>query len=698
MSTTTAAPAIKEAWRPEQQFVNWCIALAISIAIIMATSTFPWLLDYPKDWVVPLAKGIDAAADAILPFFKPSFRFISWCFERPMWAMQALLQAIGWPLFMAMVLALAMYASGWRLAVFALLTMVYLLVAGYWRQSMNTLALVLIAVPISVGLGFLIGVLGYRFPKARAAINTLLDLMQTVPAFAYLIPLLLLFGFGPVVGLISSAIYSAPPMVRNTMLGLQMVPQTVREAAIMSGATRRQGFWQAEVPTAVPQLLIGLNQTTNAAFSMVIVAAIIGGFDDIGWEVLSAMRKAEFGQSLLSGLVIALLAILIDRITLGIALSSRRDQSTTEKFITGKRLAWTVVVCLSAALALYALRGGEPLWTPGPEMRVGLASLNDLLLGVVRDHAATLETIKNSVLYFVMLPLRIGVAGSATPAVWGVTMTPPLEALYLAIVLGVAALLTGRFSWRAGMAAIFAGILLYFGFLGTPWPVFILAVGLLAYDLGGPRIALLAVASLGFILVVGLWPYLMASSYLCALAVALCLLIGGALGLWAERSDRVSKILRPINDALQTMPQFVFLIPALMFFKVGDFTALIAVMLYAIVPPIRYVEHGLRTVRADIVEAARQMGCVPRQALWQVKFPMALPVIMLGLNQTIMAGLSMLTIAALVGTRDLGQQVYVALGKADTGLGLIAGLSIALVATTSDRMIQSWAKRHSTGT
>ena len=141
------------------------------------------------------------------------------------------------------------------------------------------------------------------------------------------------------------------------------------------------------------------------------------------------------------------------------------------------------------------------------------------------------------------------------------------------------------------------------------------------------------------------------------------------------------------------MPQFVFLIPALMLFKVGEFTALIAIVLYAIVPPIRYVEQGLRTVPGDVVEAARQMGTTTGQLLWQVKIPMARPAILLGLNQTIMAALSMLVIAALVGTRDLGQQVFVALGKADPGLGIVAGLSIASVALITDRMLRGFAMK-----
>jgi glycine betaine/proline transport system permease protein len=272
-------------------------------------------------------------------------------------------------------------------------------------------------------------------------------------------------------------------------------------------------------------------------------------------------------------------------------------------------------------------------------------------------------------------------------------LTPTVIAGYavgLALVAGALAL---RFGWRPALALIVAGAFFYYGFSNFPWPGFIALVGVLAWRVGGWRTAIFALAGMVFILVTGLWAPLMRSTYLCGLAVFLCLLIGGALGMWAAHNDRVSAFLRPINDTLQTMPQFVFLIPCLMFFKVGEFTALVAVMLYAIVPPIRYVEHGIRNVRPDVVEAARQMGCTPRQLLWQVKLPLAMPVIMLGLNQTIMAALSMLAIAAMVGTRDLGQQVYIALGKADAGLGLIAGLAISLVAMIADRIIRAWCER-----
>jgi glycine betaine/proline transport system permease protein len=660
------------------------------LACLALMDDAPWLVAYPKSWEVPLASWLNWVADGVVPVLQPLFRAIAAVLDAPMRALRTALAWLPWPAVMMAVTALAFRAGGKRLALFAVAALAYILLAGYWRASMNTLALVLLAVPISLIGGFILGVVGYRIPQIRLFIDAALDLMQTVPAFAYLIPLLLLFGFGPVVGLIASAIFALPPMVRNTMLGLELVPKAIREAGTMSGCTRRQRFWHVEIPAAVPQLLVGLNQTTNAALSMVIVAAIIGGFEDIGWEVLSSMRKAEFGQSLLSGAVIALLAILTDRIMRGFA----RGGATSVK---GRQRFYHVAVAAILTAVLVAILVPGMISPPELGVRVRVSVLNEALLGLVRDHADTLEAVKNAVLYGLMLPLRIGVTGSASPAIWGLTLTPALKWGYAAAVLLAGVLLALRFGWRPAIALSVAAALLFYGFQGFPWPALIALVGLLAWSAAGPRVAAFSLAGLAFILLTGLWVPFMQSAYLCALAVLLCVIIGGALGLWAAHNDRVSATLQPINDALQTMPQFVFLIPALMFFKVGDFTALIAVMLYAIVPPIRYVEHGIRHVAPEVIEAARQMGATPGQLLWHVKLPLALPVVMLGVNQTIMSALSMLAIAALVGTRDLGQQVYVALGKADAGLGLIAGLAIAIVAMISDRIIQNWAKRATGG-
>jgi glycine betaine/proline transport system permease protein len=242
-------------------------------------------------------------------------------------------------------------------------------------------------------------------------------------------------------------------------------------------------------------------------------------------------------------------------------------------------------------------------------------------------------------------------------------------------------------------SVVVLAILLFYGTTGTPWPVFIGIVTLVAYQVGGRKVALFAFLSMAFMLINGLWNPVMLSVYLCATAVLLSIVFGGLIGIWAAHNDTVSKIIRPINDTLQTMPQFVLLIPVLMLFRVGEFSALLAIIAYAIVPPIRYFEHGLREVPEEIVEAARQMGCTPRQMLFEVKLPLALPVIMLGINQAIMYGLGMLVIAAMVGTQGLGQQIFLALGKADMGRGIVTGLSMALIAMVADRILQSYSRK-----
>jgi glycine betaine/proline transport system permease protein len=696
MTDLATSPSLLRLQHRDPGLFVWLAVLAFTAACLGFRGSLPWLALYPPDWVLPIAAWVDVVSTAVTDFVAPLFRAIAWALTRPMRWIQAALQWLPWPVVMGLVGLTALRAGGRGLALFTLATLVYLLTAGYWRQSMNTLALVVLAVPLSVIAGFLLGMLAFRVKRARQVIEVALDLMQTMPAFAYLIPLLLLFGFGPVVGLIASAIYAIPPMVRNSLLGLERVPADVSESGVMSGCTVRQRFWLVEVPTAMPQILVGVNQTTMAAFSMVIIASIIGGFDDIGWEVLSSMRKAEFGQSLLSGLVIALMAMVMDRITAGFA--GRGKSGRHVPWLTPGRFWALMALGIAAAVILRVADTTGVLTLPQTRGFIDAQGLNKWVLGLVAQYADPLEAFKNAILYFFILPLRIGLVGAVTPFSWGIELTPGFIAAYVALLMIVAGLLGTRFGWRPALAVIVAGVFFYFGFAGFPWPAFIALAVTLAWRAAGRGVAIFTLAGCLFILVTGLWQPLMQSLYLCGLAVLLCLLIGGALGLWAAHDGRVSAILRPVNDTLQTMPQFVFLIPALMFFKVGELTALIAIMLYVIVPPIRYVEHGIRHVRPDCVEAARQLGCTPSQLLWQVKLPLAMPVVMLGLNQTIMAALSMLVIAAMVGTRDLGQQVYIALGKANAGLGLTSGLSIALVAMIADRIIRGWCARRKVGT
>ena len=230
--------------------------------------------------------------------------------------------------------------------------------------------------------------------------------------------------------------------------------------------------------------------------------------------------------------------------------------------------------------------------------------------------------------------------------------------------------------------------------VATPWPIILLVVAGLAYL--GSRSWKLAVGSmLSFALIgyFGMWEDTMSTIALISVATLLCILIGMPLGIWMAKSDRVQSIITPILDVMQTIPIFVYLLPVLMLLGIGKVPGLIAVCVYAMPPMVRLTNLGIRLVDRDVLEAANAFGANDKQKLFGVQIPLALPNIFAGINQTIMMALSMLVITALVGTRELGQEVYIALTKADTGRGIVAGISVAFIAIIADRLIGAWAKR-----
>ncbi len=693
MNATNAVAALEGALRRRNYdpgLAVWFVTGVAVVALFALRGQYDWVTKLPEELVIPLDAWLNAFMDWFVARFKWLFRAISGLLDWPMTGLQALLHWLPWPATIAGSVVVAHLAGGARLAVFTLCALMYMVIVGYWDESMNTLALVGMAVPLSVAIGLFAGILDFSNRTARLVIQPTLDLMQTVPAFAYLIPVLLLFGFGPVVGLVAAVIYACPPMVRGVSLGLQRVPVDIVESGVMSGCTDRQLLWLVRLPAAMPTIMIGVNQTIMCALSMVIIAAIIGGFGDIGWEVLSTMRRAQFGQSLLAGLVIVLIAMIFDRISRGLTSHQRVSRAGT----VWQRHAhlWVALAAIMVAVVLGQVRP-ELHDYPAAWVFYPAATLNDAVTWFTANYFFVTDAIKNWTLFYFLLPVRIGLEHSVTPHFWGFALTPWISLGYAAVVAGLA-LWTGRAtSWRGTVAVLITGGLFYFGTTGTPWAAFILVVTVIAFRVGGWRVGLFALGGLCFMLFTGIWGRAMLSVYLCGTAVLIAFLAGGLLGIWAARNDRVSAFLRPINDTLQTIPLYVFLIPIIMVFLVGDFSALLAVTAYAIVPAIRYTEHGIRHVPAETVEAARAMGCTPRQLLWQVQLPLALPEIMLGLNQTIMLGLAMLVIAALVGTLGLGQMIYIALTAADFGKGAVAGLSIALIAMITDRILQSWSAR-----
>jgi glycine betaine/proline transport system permease protein len=640
--------------------VLWGLMIGLTILLILSKESLPWAFKYPRAWQIPLAgwitnfmKWLVNSFDLGLFTFKDFTRWIAWLDEQPYTLVKSLLSTgflsgvgsdavqvfprISWVALVAGVMLLGHYARDWKLALLVGGCFGYLVVFGQWNSAMVTLSSIIIAVPIGVGGGMLLGILGHRSHGFRVVLVPILDLMQTVPVFAYLVPVLLLFGFSPVSAMIATIIYAMPPMVRVTLLALEQITAEIVEAGSMAGCSRRQLLWKVLLPSAKHSLMVGVNQVVMLSLNMVIIASMIGA-GGLGYDVLTALRRLRIGEGVEAGVAITLLAIALDRLSQAYANRPPPQHSRLQQKLWQRHphaILFVIVVSVTWLLGIYL-----PALSTYPESwQITTGSFwGDLVRYINVNYFDALESFKNFLLLNIMVPFK-------------------------------------RF------------------LLSLPWIAVVAMVGLGGWQLGGWRLGLLTASLTTFIAVVGLWAKAMVTLYLCGLSVIIACLIGIPIGVLAARNERVHRVVSVIIDTLQTLPSFVYLMPVVMLFRVGDFAAMLAVVAYAITPIIRYTDHGIRHIASDLIEAARQVGMTRGQLLRKVQIPMALPHIMLGVNQTIMMALSMLVITALVGTRELGQEVYIALTKADTGRGIIAGVCVAFIAIISDRMINAWASR-----
>ena len=620
-----------------------------------------WLVKYPTAWRLPLKGEISTAMDWLVEeanfglfTFRELTRGISWVIEIPYdFARSGLIDgferglgsnaveiapSLSWVAVIVAVIAMGHYARNWRLAALVGGCFAYLVIFGQWDSAMVTLASVLIAVPIGAAGGLLLGIAAYRWPLFDRMLRPVLDLMQTVPVFAYLVPILFLFGFNAVAALVATIIYAMPPMVRMTTLALQTVPDEIGEFGVMTGCSRRQLMWKVLVPSAAPGLMVGVNQVIMLTLNMVIIASMIGA-GGLGYDVLTSLRRLDIGAALEAGVAIVVMAIALDRLSQAFAERARTGEhgaASSAGWI--RRHRWLSTVVAVAAVTTLAGFLVPPVQAyPEPMMITTGPFWDDLVKYINVNFFDQFEAFKTFLLSYFMLPVKRFLGG--VPWVWGVGMMTVV-------------------GWR----------------------------------FGGWRLALLAGGLSLFIAANGLWAKAMITVYLCGVSVVIASAIGIPLGVLAAENERANRIIGALIDTLQTLPSFVYLIPVVMLFRVGDFAAMIAVVLYALAPAVRYAAHGLRNIDPQMIEAGVVSGCTRWQLLHRIKLPLAMPEILLGLNQTIMLALSMLVITALVGTRGLGQEVYIALTKADSGRGIIAGLSVAFIAIIADRILSASAR------
>lgn len=640
-------------------FLVLALLLATVLAALGAAWLPAWIMDYPAAWTLPVQGWVTRFLDWLmrdLDFglftFRELTRGFAWLISQPMLFIRGLLASgftwylegggtfrispLSWVSIIGAFALFAYYIKGNLFAALVAAAFFYMALFGLWESAMMTLASVIVAVPVGVTIGTLLGIWCFRSPRVEKTLMPVFDVMQTMPSFAYLVPALMMFGYGPVAALVVTMVYAMPPMARATVVGLRGVPQEIVEFGRMVGCSGFQMLAKVMMPAARKTLMVGVNQVIMMSLNVVIIASMIGA-GGLGFEVWQALQKLSIGAGLEAGLAITLMAIVLDRLSQEYV--ARRPAHAPVR--GGAVYRWRWPLALAAVLILPTAAGLVlPFLESYPRgWQISTGAFWDGVVSWINVNLyAFTDTVKTWTILNILRPVKEGL-------------------------------------------------------LALPWLGVVATLWVLGFMIGGLRLAFLVLGLAMFVAVVGFWDRAMVSLFLVAICVALACLIGIPIGLLSAQHEGLSRVVRVCVETIQTLPTFVYLIPVVMLFGVGDFAGLITITAYALAPAIIYANLGMRLVRPELIEAARTSGCTRFQILRKVQLPLALPQLMLGVNQVIMMALSMLVIASLVGTRGLEQEILLSLSRVNAGQGLVAGLCIACIAIISDRMLGALADK-----
>ncbi|MFA5918754.1 MAG: ABC transporter permease subunit, partial [Candidatus Nanopelagicaceae bacterium] len=532
---------------------------------------------------------------------------------------------VGWLGIVAIIGLVVYLISNIRVALLAVTGFVFLGLLGLWTESMDTLALTLAAVVLSLVVGIPLGICAGLFPRFEKMLTPILDFAQVMPTFVYLTPVTLFFLIGPASATIVTLIYAIPPALRITAVAIKEVPWSSVEASTSMGSTRMQALRKVQLPQAKRTIVVGINQTIMAALAMVTIAALIDA-PGLGKVVVRALTSLDVGRSFQAGLAIVILAVVLDRSTTAAAAKVSLDP-TIDRPSKYRRL---ILIGAAVITALLVYLSRTYVWAstfPGTgAMGRMVASVADNFTNWIQLHFVTVTNgITDSVSYGLINPMQSLLVESP----WFIT----------------GAMLTG-------LGVIFGGIRL----------------GLVS--------ALCVLALYG----TGLWSDAMITLASTLVAAVITVVLGIFVGVWIGRNRRADRWIRPLLDAGQVLPAFVYLVPFLGLFGPTRFTAIMAAVVYAAPASIKLMADGIRGVPATITEAATAAGSSPWQMIVKVQLPTARRALALATNQGLIYVLAMIVVGGLVGAGGLGYLVVAGFSQENLkGKGLAAGLAIVIL-------------------
>ncbi|MDC3174979.1 ABC transporter permease subunit [Candidatus Pelagibacter sp.] len=588
--------------------------------------------------------------------------------------------------------------GGLKLGLFSCFVIYFWGAVGLWEASLQTVALMGLSVFLCVFFGVLLGIACSQSDRFENFMKPVLDTMQVMPAFVYLFPALFFFGIGGAPAILATMIYSMPPIIRLTNTGIRQVSKETVESATSFGSSKLQLLLKIKIPMSLPSIMMGINQVIMMALALVVLACFIGA-EGIGGQVWQAIRRLDVGWAMEGGLCILFMAIMFDRFSK--ACSNKEDKlpSNVKKFhlLPQNLEKYKIARILEMPLDM----ASKIINFICIKITNFIAVITSIIISIFSKNTANdigefisrrFYLIPSLLALFVISFIDSNFYEIGTfPKEWKLSIRQPISNAVESLTVD-----PGFIAFSKGLRGfVYLNLLrpLDIFLTHTPWWYTLAVFASIGYFTVGLRFAIITIILLLFIGACGIWPQSMITLSSVLVSVLLCFIIGVPLGIIASYSERFKNIQDVVLDAMQTLPYFCYLIPVLMFFGGGIVSAVLATVIYAIPPIIRLTALGLTQVSGTYSEVSRSFGGSLLQTLGKVKFPLAVPSLVIGFNQTVIMAFAMQIVTPLIGGKGLGLEVFNGLARSDTGRGLAAGVGIVLLAIIIDRISLAWTKK-----